>query len=423
MISLIVLAIEFIAMNMHLTLSGVGVSDGTATIAIIVFSIAFCYELQNSRVLSAFFQPLFFGYLWRLFVLYFDVYGKSIYTLPNSGADSLSFYRWARHFAETGETSAGLFTSVMGTVIRWIGDNILYLQFIVMLFSIAAIIAMTYGLLELGVSGEVINTAVLIVGLLPNFAILSCVFLRESVVVMFLSISLLFFVLWYKRKRELFFILAFISIFFAAGFHSGAAGAALGYILVRFFYDKTSGRFRLRASNIIIAAFFVVIFTYLYTNYSEVLFGKMQNLQDVSDIANINEAGGSSYARYVGNSNTLGNMAIYTVPRIVYFLFSPFPWQWRGMSDIIAFAFSSMFYMISVYNAIKVISSRGEEHSIVILLLLLLIGIVFVFAWGTSNTGTATRHREKMVTIFATLWAVSKNQEIKETYKYRFRER
>ena len=282
---------------------------------------------------------------------------------------------------------------------------------------------MTYGLLELGVSGEVINTAVLIVGLLPNFAILSCVFLRESVVVMFLSISLLFFVLWYKRKREQFFILAFISIFFAAGFHSGAAGAALGYILVRFFYDKTSGRFRLRASNIIIAAFFVVIFTYLYTNYSEVLFGKMQNLQDVSDIANINEAGGSSYARYVGNSDTLGNMAIYTVPRIVYFLFSPFPWQWRGLSDIIAFAFSSMFYIISVYNAIRVIPSKGEGHSIVILLLLLLIGIVFVFAWGTSNTGTATRHREKMVTIFATLWAVSKNQEIKETYKYRFRER
>lgn len=412
MISLSIIILEFLGMNLFHSLGHEGVSNGVAIVCIIISSIGFYYDIRFSQILNRYMQPLMVSYFFRLCILFFDIYGKKLYTLPNSGADSLRFYEWSVHYAVTGENRMGLFTSVMGTIIRWIGNNILYLQFLVMMFSMIAIIALIGSLNTLGISSGIIISTVMIVGILPNFTILSCVFLRESIVVMFLSLSLLFFLFWYKRKHEVYFILAFACVFLASGFHSGAAGAAVGYILIRFFYNNGSGKIQLRVSNIVIAAAFVFVFTYLYMNYSEILFGKMQGIGSVSDLANTNEAGGSTYAMYVGDSSSLSNMVIYTIPRIVYFLFSPFPWQWRGISDIIAFAFSSMFYIVSVYNAIKVLLMRSEDHSIIILLLFLLFGLVFVFAWGTSNTGTATRHREKLVTIFAALWAVSESRKL-----------
>ena len=89
------------------------------------------------------------------------------------------------------------------------------------------------------------------------------------------------------------------------------------------------------------------------TLYADVLFEKFGRVDSIGDVANTLDYGGSSYAQYVGDSSSIQNMLIYTIPRIGYFLFSPFPWQWRGISDIIAFVFSSMFYMYAVYAAIK----------------------------------------------------------------------
>ena len=185
---------------------------------------------------------------------------------------------------------------------------------------------------------------------------------------------------------------------------------ALGLIIVRLLYDRKKNQIHLRFANIVLATALSIFITFIYLNYGEVLFTKMARVDSLSDIANTNEAGGSSYAAYVGNSDSISNMIIYTIPRIIYFLFSPFPWQWRGFSDIIAFFGSSLFYILSVYSAIRcIINRRSDNHVLAAVILLIAIGVVFVFAWGCANTGTAARHREKMVMIFALLWAVSQD--------------
>lgn len=383
--------------------------DSICIIMISVFSLVYILKISKSEKYAFYMRELVSGYLLRVFLLFFDIYGKNIYTLPNSGPDANSFFKSAQWYAgfSTQGTDMGSYAYVMGSIFKFIGVNRLYGQFLMLLCSMVAIHLFLSILILLNIDYHIKKKVLLIVCLLPNFAILSVIFLREAVVTMFIAISLYFFLKWFSGKTLFFLLLSLLSCFSACYFHSGSAGLIVGYIIILFLYSSYKERFTLSVLNIIIASFLVVIMGYLFLNYSEILFSKMTSVDSISEIANTTEFGGSSYARYVGNSSSIRNMVIFTIPRIFYFLFSPFPWQWRGLSDIIAFCFSSMFYFVAARSAIgnlRFMSRKNKDKTIAIIIIS--ISIVFVFAWGVSNTGTAARHRDKLVMLFATLYAL-----------------
>lgn len=408
MLSITILLLEFALLFVTKDTNG-SQSSALVGILILFFSVGFIFDVNRSQKLSPYTAPLLAGYFWRLFLVFFDLYGKGIYNLPNSGYDSEMFFDASVSFISTGDPGRGeAFSKVMGRIFSIVGTSRLYGQFLVMLFSVVSLCMLVHMLVELEISYNNSYRAVRIVALLPNFAILSSIFLRESIVTMFLSISLVCFVKWLSRKNELWFFAAFCFAFVSALFHSGSAAVAIGYIAVRLLYDKKSRKIRLALANIVPSLFFIVVIAYLYINHADVLFGKMSNITSVSDVAATSNEGGSSYAAYVGNSNSLVSMAVYTIPRVVYFMFSPFPWQWRSLSDIIAFVFSSLFYFIAVKNAIQCLrlSEDRNRKTVVLVFLLIAVCVVFVFAWGVSNTGTATRHRDKMIILFGLIYAI-----------------
>ena len=387
---------------------------------IVVASAAYFFELSRSRRLKPVALPLGLGYCMRVFLAIFDIYGRNIYSLPNSGADSEGFYRSALGYAE-GYPVEGAFPQVTGEIISWTGVSRLYVQFLLMLCSVAALHLLVGMLRELRIDMAGQRKVMYILCLMPNFAILSSIFLRESIVALFVTLSLYAFIKWWVKGTEQWFFLAFAAVFFASRFHSGTVAMAIGYIVIRFLYDKRRRAFHTSWKNILPTIAFVVVFVYLYTNHKDVLFGKMANIETIDDIASGHGLGGSSYAAYVGNSSTPLNMLVYTLPRIVFFLFSPFPWHWRGLSDIIAFCFNSVFYLWTVYSAYKYLRSKeSENRSLLIALGIIALVTVFVFAWGTSNTGTAVRHREKMVILYGViLTIVDTGRKIKWTGKRR----
>ena len=139
-------------------------------------------------------------------------------------------------------------------------------------------------------------------------------------------------------------------------------------------------------------------------------------MDSLDDIANTHDSGGSSYAAYVGNSSSPLSVLIYTIPRMVYFLFSPFPWQWRGLNDAITFFFSSMFYLSVSWRTVKALRSSDLEHkSVLIAMTIVALCAVFTFGWGVSNTGTAMRHREKLVSVFAMMLVLTQARKPKQT--------
>ena len=66
---------------------------GVILVMIAAFSFVYFWEIGRSRKLRPVVLPLVLGYLMRLFLLLFDLYGRDIYSLPNSGADSEMFYQ------------------------------------------------------------------------------------------------------------------------------------------------------------------------------------------------------------------------------------------------------------------------------------------------------------------------------------------
>ena len=384
------------------------VSDVFVFVLIVVFAIAFIEDVQRSQRFEKYSQALVLGFVFRVVLLLFDRYGRSIYHLPNSGADSEAFYNLAVAQAQGHAiVKHGGFAGLFEIIFSILGTNRLFGQFIVLLFSIVALIIITATIDEFSIDDKQKIRAISIIALLPNYAILSSIFLRESIVSMFVTASFYCFMQFYKRKSFLCFVLSYVSVVAGMVFHSGVAGLLIGYTFIILIHESGTDKNRLGILNIILASITVAISLYLYVNYGETFFTKFLKLNTISDVANTLSEGGSTYGQYVGNSDSFFNVFKYTIPRYVYFLFSPFPWQWRGISDIIAFCFSGLYYLWIILLSIHyIMSCKSINRTLVINIMIIIICSVFAFAWGVSNTGTAVRHRDKLITIFAAIHAL-----------------
>lgn len=388
---------------------------------ILVFSIAFIADISTGKTTSEFQLQIFGGYVLRVALLFFDLNCRSIYKLPNSGADSEWFYRQGVLYSVGKNTVIGPFYTLLGTTFKIIGNNRLYVQFLLMLLSMIAIIFAAKTITLLNVDSYNRKLAMYVLCLIPNYAILSSLFLRESIVSMFVAISIYFFVKWYKNHSVISLLIAFFCVLLGSMFHSGIMGMALGYIVL-LVLGRQDGKNNMHGiKRVLLAAIISLFFIYLMNNYAEVFFGKMLRLTNapaIENVATLSEGGGSSYAPYVGNSNSIKNIILYTPLRMFFFLGSPFIWQIRGISDIIALLFNSLFYIYVLIKSVKFLTVKSCNRNIVFGLTVVVVITAFVFSWGVTNTGTAIRHRDKMATVYALLLAICSDSSINEESRY-----
>ncbi len=422
--SIICLLAEFVFLRTVKSSYGT-VSNVTAIILILIFTIFFLFELFKNPLLKRYASPLFIGYLFRVFIVFFDVFGRNIYKMPNAGGDAIMFYQFSAYFAQTGILMRDhLFIRVMGTLFKFIGTNRVYAQFLLSMLSVVAIVMMIKSLYVVGVEEHAIRKVVKIICLLPNFAMISSFFLRESTIIFLISVSLYYFVKWFVQRKELSFLVAFVFCIMASAFHSGTIAFAGGFILVRMLYNPVKRQFSFNLKSIIISFLFVFALAYLFSRYTDTLFSKMSEVESIEDIANTSDKGGSSYARFVGNSNNPINMLIFSLPRMFFFLFSPLPIvQWRDLGDVLAFCFSALYFFAVLRRAIHIRKKHMNNQYICLLIALLIVSFCcfFVFGWGCSNSGTALRHREKMTVLVTMVYAVTLHIEYTYTQREGYR--
>lgn len=414
MISTIVIILQLVLLY---SLNSIGVIERPAaliTVCIAIFTIAYIADIQRNESLKPVRNALLMGFFFRLAILFFDVYGRSIYVLPNSGSDAEMFYYESYIVAMGGTSIRGLFVTVTGTLMHFIGVSRLYTQFLLMLCSMMALHIGDKTLRECNVNDESRRSTMLILSLLPNFAILSSIFLRESIVTMFITIAIYLYVCWLMRGGLRWIVLAVSFVLIAMSFHSGAVAVLIAFIPGLVLYDREKKSLSLSLANIIPTFILIALGVYFLNRYGDVFLGKFSKVNSLEDIANVRDVARSSYARYVGNSDSILNMIIYSVPRVFFFLFSPLPFQWRGISDIIAFLFSSLFYIVVLYRAIRCLRSTDEtKKPMVLILLIIAMSAAFVFAWGTTNSGTAVRHRDKMIILYGVIYGIiSSNSDL-----------
>ena len=152
----------------------------------------------------------------------------------------------------------------------------------------------------------------------------------------------------------------------------------------------------------------------IYGRYGTVFFGKVEAKLSAGVLSGGRDAGGSSYARYVGDAKTPVRMLIYAIPRFMYYLFSPFPWQWRGFKDIMTFLMSSAVYLlifIDAFRYLRIADKKDEKRNLLLAILLIALVTTAIFSWGVVNTGTATRHRDKIIVMYGLLYVLSRRKQ------------
>ncbi len=383
---------------------------------IFCFSLAYIFDISSSKLYKPYLVALFMALVVRLLLLFYDVYTNNPLNIPMLGgelqSDPLGFYTNAVLFSEGYPIYyGGNFSRLIGVVFALTGTSRLWGEFIVLLFSVAVIHVVISILQEFKVCQSIAIKSVLLLGILPNFSILSVVFRRETVIAFFVTVSLFFFIKWLLGKGIFNFVFAIAFSFVASLFHSGAGLLSIPYIFVLFIYNPYIGKYTLKVKNIVLALLFFSFFVAVFFSFRDVFFSKIGDFSDLSSVATVGDRGGSSYASYVGDSSSILRIIQYTLPRYLYFMFSPFPWQWRSLADVITFLFSSFFYLYIVYKSLKQIvgSQKDRMQTVLTAVFFTSVFISVVFSWGVTNTGTAVRHRDKFISIYILMLAICEN--------------
>lgn len=356
------------------------------------------------------------GYILRCCALWFDIYGRNIYLLPNSGQDSEMFAGAARtgflygFFGRGGYYAkyAAMWYRLFG-VQRLISQYTNVLMFVTMVFIIIKI----FKLLNFTYKDMLIP--IVMFSFLPNTVVLNAIFLRETLVMTMNAISLYYFIKWNKNEKKVFILLSVLACIGGAMVHSGAVSQLLAYALYISLYDKKRNRINLDNKTVIKIIICIGIFFVLNTTMGDLIFGKFQGRSEsadaIVDTASKYNHGGAAYDAGIEVSNSTASLIINTPIRVFYFLASPLPWDWRGLNDILAFCANAVVYIYAYAISIKALkSSKCENKDMLIACLLMGLSAALIFAWGVSNAGTALRHREKMIAIYIVMIGIAQRE-------------
>lgn len=346
----------------------------------------------------------------RIAFLFWDRYCRDIFIFPNSGLDTGTFDSLAREYMLGINFSGFEYAKVLGVIYKLFYPNVLIGQYMNVIASIFTIFIVKKILNLLDIQGRYKKIAIYLICFLPNYLIMSSILLRESFITLFLTLTLYTFLLWWKTNKYKYMLYAAFSSFVAIYLHTGTIAYLISLFIISILInDKRKIKITPKKSMLVIV--FSIVFLFVYSNNSS-FFGYLSegtSVKNISNKASLMNSGGSGYSIEIVPDDTILGMLINSPFRIFFFLASPLPWQWRGLNDIIAFFFSSLFYSFTIYKAIKKMQLSNKNKDLIICFLIFALSSAFIYSWGVSNAGTALRHRDKFLINFIILYILSKD--------------
>lgn len=370
--------------------------------------------------------PLLFAYLFRCFLVMLDY--TRVFRPPGATADATRF-TWIAHEYSLMEwprliDRLRLFTSdfypwLGGALQKIVGQSELMLISTSFFFGHVIVVVISVIVYQLWGRRQAVMAAY-IMALYPFAAFNSILAMREEVSIMFFSIGLYFFIRWIRGIAPLGLLSSGFFFVLAISFHPGWVGAFVGiaiyllYFLYRAVKTNDGGRVtKLHAFKVLLALGMLLGSVGMIALGDGISLGKGVEIggdgeSDIGDAIeerfNREARGGSAYPGFIAQGNP------YTQPwlipaRIVYFHFSPFPWDLRSPRQILGVVSSVLYAFLAwrLYRGWHQIKYREEA-----LALLLIFGaITFIFAIGVTNIGTAIRHKTKLLGLFVILAAAS----------------
>lgn len=336
------------------------------------------------------------------------IYDDQRFALPWSGADSAKFYAqlldfcrlpFLRALQEIPLSRSAMYPWVISWAARLAGPNYLFLVFINVIVGTFSILQ-TYRLATEFLSRKHALGAAWFVCLFPVSAVLSAVFIRETLIAAFLIAASRQMVLAIKHGVIAHVVQGAVYIFMAALFHGALilclALFPLGYLLATIIKKRRAENNAASPVRLLLVSV-ALLGAVISTGAQLSKIGSLEDIPDVMDARAAREsrrmvATNSDYPVWLSRNIYRPDIAAI---RYAYFMFSPFPWMWRGLADVAGAALGAAnFYVFWL-----VFRARRKLPLIPLALFLGAVLTTLMYSAGVSNVGTAIRHRNKVVPV------------------------
>ncbi|MBP5208076.1 MAG: hypothetical protein J6330_06435 [Clostridia bacterium] len=244
--------------------------------------------------------------------------------------------------------------------------------------------------------------------------------LRESIYFAFVTASFYMYIEYIGSKRQSRLYLALLFMIPVLILHIGYFPIAAVYIFDVFTREKvrTNREFANRAIIILVFVVFVVFASRLsstdYVTKGRGVEGIISRIVG----ANSDEFMGEAGSRYLAGLKitSIPTFLLYSPIKFIYYMFSPLPTNWRGLTDILAFLLDGCVHLacllmsVKCLNKLKRENSDGRHDADIRILRVGFWSVVlcgFVFGLGTATAGTAIRHRDVMIGVESLLIGMS----------------
>lgn len=323
-----------------------------------------------------------------LLISYYD-----LFPIMFTGADSVRFDNQAMQIWNNPELLNNKYGTqyqpFLGRLYMLVGPQKMLAQYTNVILSIIGLLCIDRIFTRFEVDEQTSKISMFVLSLSPVAIILSSVLMRDAMVTNFFIFSTYFFLLYTIDHKIKNVILSFVFISLASIFHSGVFPFVVG-IVVYVLKEKSAN------SAMVKILCTSILFIGIYS-FSDVLFTKFSGLEKSENeiLEQLQDArGGSVYLTGLESNSIMVNL-LFSPIKIIYFLFSPMPWDIRHLGDIIMIVLDSVLYYFMIVSIIK--SRVSANGKLIGSLTLGIVLILFAFANGTHNSGTAARHRYKVL--------------------------
>lgn len=397
-------------------------ADIYSWIFILVNTLVFFIILGRNKLERNIYLLTFVSYMIKIGLLYFDVYGRDIFILPQSGIDTEYFHESGMEIYYYWDLieKYSMYERFLGVFYNFFGPYRIIAQYFNLLISMFTALVFFKILKDLNISYKIIVIVYGIFVLLPNNAMMSVILLREALPAFFVTTSLYFIVKWLKFHCKGYFLLANIMLLGASIFHAGTIFLAVGYWIAYVFYNKKLGFVKCLYRTTIFFVCIGLFFVGLYSIGGDLFFRKFITLSEGVDLIGImSRLAENADTRAAYLSDVYPNSFFdyfWQIPiRALYFQFSPMLWNIDRFFTFGIFIVDALPIVCCILYSGYKYKKSGEYKFILTICFICIIIIDLVFGMGTWDYMTASRHRTKFTVIYFMVLAITLN--LNHSYK------
>jgi len=371
------------------------------------------------------------GFIIRICGLLYDVYFDVPFLMLNSSTDAEAFYEAGRGYYN--DTSliftdfyrrGGLYGKFLGIWFFLQGPSRLWAQYLNTVCGLSVLLMLIKTMNLINITRKTQLIIVTIAAFFFQSVMKSSTLQREMLPTFFVVCSLYFFIMWLKYSGFNNWVLVWLSLLAASFFHAGVLGVSVGYIFGFALYDKKAKKAKFKSRSLAMISIIIICGFFIATYAGNIFMRKFEgnDFDSIAEKASREGRGGAAYNVGI-NVNTPIGLVFGGILRAVYFISSPTPWYWRGLSDISSFFLDAIVYIVTlflVFKRRKVLFKDENWAMCIIFITLCIIGGTFVFGIGVSNAGPAMRHRQKLISLFLILLAFALDAKKNKTSKLSF---